>query len=68
MLFKTLISPKRLVKLKGFLENQGFNVKAGVINNDSGLDLFTKAGITDIVTDRVTETVNYFKQKSLIAS
>lgn len=59
-LFRTLISPARLVKLKNFLENQGFNVKAGVINNDEGLDLFTQAGITDIVTDRVAETVNYF--------
>lgn len=59
-LFKTFISPERLAKLKGFLEKQGFNVKAGVINNDSGLELFRKAGINDIVTDRVTETVNYF--------
>lgn len=63
-LFRTLISPKRLVKLRIFLEKNGFNVKAGVINNDSGLELFKKAGITDIVTDRVSETVNYFKQKS----
>lgn len=62
-LFRTLISPKRLARLKIFLENQGFNVKAGVINNDSGLELFSQAGITDIVTDRVTETVNYFKKK-----
>lgn len=63
-LFRTIFSSDRLSRLKDFLEKQGFNVKAGVINNDSGLDLFTKAGITDIVTDRVTETVNYFKQKS----
>ena len=59
-LFKTFVSPERLVKLKGFLEAQGFNVKAGVINNDDGLDLFYQAGITDIVTDRVSETVKYF--------
>lgn len=63
-LFRTLISQDRLVRLKKFLESQGFNVKAGVINSDSGLDLFRKAGITDIVTDRVSETVEYFKQKS----
>jgi len=67
-LFRTLISTERLAKLKGFLEKNGFNVKAGVINNDSGLDLFTQAGITDIVTDRVAETVEYFQQKELIAS
>ncbi len=63
-LFKTLVSPQRLVKLKGFLEGQGFNVKAGVINNDEGLNLFRRAGINDIVTDRVAETVKYFQGKS----
>lgn len=63
-LFRTLISPTRLVKLKNFLENQGFNVKAGVINNDEGLDLFAQAGITDIVTDRIVETINYFREKN----
>ena len=63
-LFRTIFSSDRLSRLKNFLEKQGFNVKAGVINNDSGLDLFTKAGITDIVTDRVEETVKYFQHKS----
>jgi len=63
-LFRTLISPTRLVKLKDFFERNGFNVMGGVINNESGLDLFKQAGITDIVTDKVTETVNYFKNKS----
>lgn len=63
-LFRTLISPQRLTRLKNFLENQGFNVKAGVINSDPGLDLFAQAGITDIVTDRIIETVNYFKKNS----
>lgn len=62
--FRTFISKDRLIRLKSFLEDQGFNVKAGVINNDSGLELFRQAGITDIVTDRVSETVDYFKQKS----
>lgn len=60
--FRTLVSPSRLVKLKNFLEKNGFNVKGGVINNDSGLELFKQAGIKDIVTDRVSETVNYFKK------
>ncbi len=63
-LFRTLISPTRLVKLKDFFERNGFNVMGAVINNESGLDLFKQAGITDIVTDKVTETVNYFKNKS----
>lgn len=63
-LFRTLISPSRLVKLKNFFEKNGFTVMGGVINNESGLDLFQQAGITDIVTDRVSETVNYFKNKS----
>ena len=63
-LFRTLISPKRLVKLKNLLSKNGFNVKAGVINSHEGLDYFRQAGITDIVTDKITETVNYFKSKS----
>ena len=63
-LFKAFLSPERLSKLKEFLEKNGFNVKGGVINNDSGLALFKEAGITDIVTDRVSETVKFFKQKS----
>ncbi len=63
--FRTLISPTRLVKLKNYLEKHGFNVMGGVINNDSGLELFRQAGITDIVTDRVTETVKYFQQQNL---
>lgn len=63
-LFRTLISPTRLVQLKNFLQKNGFNIIGGVINNDSGLELFRQAGITDIVTDRVSETVNYFKQNS----
>lgn len=63
-LFRTLVSAKRLIKLKTFFEKNGFNVMGGVINNDEGLNLFSQAGITDIVTDRVAETVNYFKSKS----
>lgn len=63
-LFRTLMSPQRLTGLKNLLEKNGFNVMGGVINNDKGLDLFRKAGIRDIVTDRVSETVNYFKQNS----
>lgn len=63
-LFRTLISPTRLTKLKNFFEQHGFNVKGGVINNNEGLDLFRQAGITDIVTDRIDETVDYFKQYS----
>lgn len=62
--FRTLLSQERLIKLKKFLEKNGFHVMAGVINNDSGLELFRKAGITDIVTDRIPETVNFFNQKS----
>lgn len=62
-LFRTLISPKRLVKLKNLFEKNGFKVMGGVINNKKGLDLFRQAGITDIVTDRVAEAVNYFKKK-----
>jgi glycerophosphoryl diester phosphodiesterase len=67
-LFKMLLPTRRLIRLKKFLEKNGFNVKGGVINSDSGLELFSQAGITDIVTDRVAETVNYFKQKTKLIS
>jgi glycerophosphoryl diester phosphodiesterase len=63
-LFRTIISPKRLTGLKNFYERHGFKVMGGVINNKEGLDLFRQAGITDIVTDRIPETVDYFKQKN----
>lgn len=63
-LFKTLLSPKRLTKLRKYFEKNGFKVMAGVINNKEGLTLFREAGITDIVTDKVPEAVDYFKQKN----
>jgi glycerophosphoryl diester phosphodiesterase len=63
-LFEILLPARRLIRLKKFLEKNGFKIMGGVINNQKGLELFNQAGITDIVTDRVTETVNYFKQKN----
>jgi glycerophosphoryl diester phosphodiesterase len=60
-IFRALFPPSRLTKLKIFLEKQGFKVMGGTINNDEGFKLFKQAGITDIVTDCVTEAVKYFK-------
>jgi len=62
-LFRTLISPRRLARMKKSFEKKGFNVIGGVINNEKGFKLFKQAGITDIVTDRVAEAVSYFKSK-----
>ena len=62
-LFKTLISSNSLFKLRKRLEKKGFKVMGGVINNDKGLKLFKEAGINDIVTDRVSETVKFFKSE-----
>ncbi|MBI2028674.1 MAG: hypothetical protein HYT07_03650 [Candidatus Levybacteria bacterium] len=59
--FRALVARGRLLKLKARFEKNGFNVMAGVINNDAGLRLFNQAGIKDIVTDRISETINYFK-------
>jgi glycerophosphoryl diester phosphodiesterase len=63
-LFRTLISPKRLTRIKKSFEKKGFNVIGGVINNEKGFHLFKQAGITDIVTDRVAEAVCYFKSNN----
>lgn len=62
--FFRAISGRRLYKLKTFFEKNGFNVMGGVINNDKGLRLFSEAGINDIVTDRISEAVDYFKFKT----
>lgn len=63
LLFRKLISTKRLTKLKDFYEDKGFKVMAGVINNKTGFEYFKKAGIYDIVTDNIKEAVNYFKEE-----
>jgi len=61
-IFRTLNSSKRLAKMKKFFEKNGFAVIGGVINNKKGFELFKKAGITDIFTDRVPEAVSFFKE------
>ena len=63
LLFRKLISTKRLTKLKNFYEGNGFKVMAGVINKKDGFEYFKKAGIEDIVTDNIKEAVNYFKEE-----
>jgi len=62
VVFRTLMSSKRLTRVKKSFEKKGFNVIGGVINNEKGFKLFREAGITDIVTDRVPEAVGYFKR------
>jgi glycerophosphoryl diester phosphodiesterase len=61
-LFQALLSPKKLLKVKNFLEQKGFNVKGGIVNNKKGLDFFRDVGITDIVTDKVSKMIEYSKQ------
>jgi len=63
LLFRKLISTKRLTKLKDFYEDKGFKVMAGVINNKKGFQYFQEAGIYDIVTDNIKEAVKYFKYR-----
>jgi glycerophosphoryl diester phosphodiesterase len=63
-IFRTLMSSKRLAKVKKSFEKKGFRVIGGVINNEKGFKLFREAGITDIVTDRVTEAVSFFKKNN----
>jgi len=68
LLFRKLISTKRLTKLKNFYEDKGFKVMAGVINNKTGFEYFKKAGIEDIVTDNIKEAVKYFNKNSKFES
>jgi len=62
LIFRKLISAKRLTKLKNFYQDKGFKVMAGVINNKTGFEYFKKAGIEDIVTDNIKDAVGYFKK------
>lgn len=52
-IFRTLLPEKRLRRLIGLYEKNGFRVMAGVINNEDGLTFFKNAGVTDIVTDEI---------------
>lgn len=61
--FKKLISPNRLLKLKEYYQKKGFKVMAGVINNLDGFKYFKDAGIVDIVTDNVIEAITYFEER-----
>ena len=61
LLFKFLMRPFVLKKIKARFEDKGFKVMAGVINQTKDLALFTQAGIEDIFTDNVAPMVEYFK-------
>ncbi|MEK7125645.1 MAG: glycerophosphodiester phosphodiesterase [Patescibacteria group bacterium] len=63
-LFKLLITPARLRKLKARFESNGFKVMVGVVNQTKDLPFFTEAGIKDIFTDNVPEVVEYFRAKN----
>lgn len=60
-LFKAFVSPRRLTKLHQYYKKHGFKVMGGVINNKKGFEIFKKAGISDIVTDNVSEASLFFK-------
>lgn len=63
-LFKLLVAPVRLKKLKARFAARGFKVMAGVINQTADLPLFMAAGVNDIVTDNVSGAVEYFRAKN----
>ena len=60
-LFKAFVPPQRLAKLNKYYSKHGFEVMAGVINSDKAFQAFRKAGITDIVTDNVSDAVSLLK-------
>lgn len=58
-LFTSLVTPKRLLALRQRYEQAGFKVFGGILNSPAALDLFSDAGIVDIVTDNVPGAVVY---------
>jgi len=52
-LFNALMNEDRVQRLREYYESHGFNVYAGVINHEKGIQLFRNAGIHDIFTDEV---------------
>jgi len=56
-LFKRMVSPRRLAKLKEWFERRGFKVCGGVLNREDGIRYFQNAGINDIVTDETVIAV-----------
>lgn len=60
-LFQGLISRAHLRKLRQFYEQRNFKVIGGLLNSPDGWDLFSRSGITDVVTDNVPAAVEYFK-------
>ena len=64
LLFKILVWPSLLQKLKSQFEVKGFRVMAGVINQTKDLPFFADAGISDVFTDNLPATVEYFRAKN----
>jgi len=60
-LFRLLISPTRLRKLKQYYQNLGFKVYGGVINRADGWRYFHEAGIDDIFTDETSMASEFYK-------
>ena len=56
-LFRTMLNPERLERLRRRFERSGMSVVAGVINRREGFDLFRQAGIKDIVTDNIAGAI-----------
>lgn len=65
-LFQGLISRAHLRKLRRFYETRNFKVIGGLLNSPDGWDLFSRAGITDVVTDNVPAAVDYFKERFVV--
>ncbi len=57
--FRAVHSAGGLSRLQRRCQRRGMGVIAGVINNTEGWDLFRRAGIRHVVTDRVADAVAY---------
>jgi len=59
--FRNLLKPSLLSKLRRRYEKNGFKVMAGVINRKEDLFYFKDAGIKDIVTDKIALAKRIFR-------
>ncbi|MSQ41169.1 MAG: hypothetical protein EXR55_05885 [Dehalococcoidia bacterium] len=64
-LFRLTIAPSRLVSLREYYEEHGFQVFAGVINRPADLKLFRDAGFSHVVTDDIPTATQHFQTQKV---
>ncbi|MSP79085.1 MAG: glycerophosphodiester phosphodiesterase [Dehalococcoidia bacterium] len=66
ILFNATVTHGSLASLRQRLEDHGFKVFGGILNNRWALEKFTSAGITDIMTDNVRGVAAFFARQAAL--